>query len=428
MSQNSKWEYLKAIYTRYRKASKELRTLILNEFCHVCGYHRKYAIRLLNGPAPQKPTSTRKTRRPSYSAKVISVLSLIWEAAGYPCSQRLKALLPLWLPWAQKRFPLSAQLQEQLLSISPSTIDRRLKAKRQLLKKRLYGRTKPGTLLKHHIPIKTDSWNVTAPGFTETDLVSHSGNSEQGEFVHSLNVTDIHSTWVESRAVMGKGQAGVLDAMKAIEQALPFKLLGIDSDNGSEFINYHLKAFCDQKQIQFTRGRPYKKDDNAHIEQKNWTHVRKVFGYLRYDALPAQQAMNDLYRNELRTLQNLFLPSMKLIRKVRVGSKLTRRYDKPQTPLERVAACPQADPLKLAELQKLRDATDPFALAKTVEQKLERIYQLANQRVSPSPQLPQPSHKPLTRAERQALREISEFLSNEVHLPTQKTTRRRVTS
>jgi len=429
MGQNSKWEYLKAIYTRYRKASKELRTVILNEFCHVCGYHRKYAIRLLNGPAPQKPTSARKTRRPTYPAKVISALSVIWEAAGYPCSQRLKALLPLWLPWAQKRFSLSAQLQEQLLSISPSTIDRRLKAKRRLLKKRLYGRTKPGTLLKHHIPIKTDSWDVTTPGFTEIDLVSHSGNSETGEFVHSLNVTDIHTTWVESRAVMGKGQAGVLDAMKEIEQALPFKLLGIDSDNGSEFINYHLKAFCDQKQIQFTRGRPYKKNDNAHIEQKNWTHVRKIFGYLRYDALPAQQAMNDLYQNELRTLQNLFLPSMKLIGKVRVGSKLTRRYDKPKTPLERVAACPQADPLKLAELQKLRDATDPFALAKTVDQKLERIYQLANQRVSPSPKPPHPSPRPLSRAERQALLEISEFLGTvNVHVGTQKTARRRVTS
>ena len=429
MSQKSKWEYLKAIYTRYRKASKELRALILNEFCQVCGYHRKYAIRLLNGPAPQKPASLRKTRPPSYPAKVISVLSLIWEAAGYPCSQRLKALLPLWLPWAQKRFSLSAQLQKQVLSISPSTIDRRLKAKRRLLKKRLYGRTKPGTLLKHHIPIKTDSWDVTAPGFTETDLVSHSGNCEKGEFIHSLNLTDIHSTWVESRAVMGKGQARVLDAMKQIEQALPFKLLGIDSDNGSEFINYHLKAFCDQKKIQFTRGRPYKKDDNAHIEQKNWTHVRKIFGYLRYDCEPAQHAMNDLYQNELRTLQNLFLPSMKLISKSRLGSKLKRRYDKPQTPLERVAACPQADPLKLAELQNLRDATDPFALAKAIEQKLERLYQLANQRLSPSPEPPQPSPQPLTRAERQALLEISEFLGTiNVHVGTQKTAHRKVTS
>ena len=428
MSQKSKWEYLKAIYARYRKASKELRALILNEFCQVCGYHRKYAIRLLNGPAPQKPSSVHKTRSPSYPAKVISVLSVIWEAAGYPCSQRLKALVPVWLPWAQKRFSLSAQLQKQLLSISPSTIDRRLKSKRRLLKKRLYGRTKPGTLLKHHIPIKTDSWDVSTAGFTETDLVSHSGNSEKGEFIHSLNVTDIHTTWVESRAVMGKGQAGVLDAMKEIEQTLPFKLLGIDSDNGSEFINHHLKAFCDQKKIQFTRGRPYKKDDNAHIEQKNWTHVRKIFGYLRYDSFPVQQAMNDLYRNELRTLQNLFLPSMKLISKTRVGSKLKRRYDKPQTPLERVAACPQADPLKLAELQKLRDASDPFALAKTIDQKLERIYQLANHRVSPSPEPPQPSLRPLTRAERQALLEISETLGIAVHVPTHKNTHRRVTS
>lgn len=428
MSQKSKWEYLKAIYARYRKASKELRALILNEFCQVCGYHRKYAIRLLNGPAPQKPSSVHKTRSPSYPAKVISVLSVIWEAAGYPCSQRLKALVPVWLPWAQKRFSLSAQLQKQLLSISPSTIDRRLKSKRRLLKKRLYGRTKPGTLLKHHIPIKTDSWDVSTAGFTETDLVSHSGNSEKGEFIHSLNVTDIHTTWVESRAVMGKGQAGVLDAMKEIEQTLPFKLLGIDSDNGSEFINHHLKAFCDQKKIQFTRGRPYKKDDNAHIEQKNWTHVRKIFGYLRYDSFPVQQAMNDLYRNELRTLQNLFLPSMKLISKTRVGSKLKRRYDKPQTPLERVAACPQADPLKLAELQKLRDASDPFALAKTIDQKLERIYQFANHRVSPSPEPPQPSLRPLTRAERQALLEISETLGIAVHVRTHKNTHRRVTS
>jgi hypothetical protein len=429
MGGKSRWDYLKAIYSRYKKVSKPLRARILDEFCQVCGYNRKYAIRLLNGPAPQKPQPiTAKGRRPSYGAKVILTLSAIWEAAGYPCSARLKALLPLWLPWAIKHLAISAQVQKQLLSISPATMDRRLKAKKRQIKKRLYGRTKPGTLLKHHMPIKTDSWDVKTPGFTETDLVSHSGNSEKGEFIHSLNVTDIHTTWVESRAVMGKGQAGVLDAMKEIEQALPFKLLGIDSDNGSEFINYHLKAFCDQKQIQFTRGRPYKKDDNAHIEQKNWTPVRKIFGYLRYDSFPVQQAINDLYRNELRTLQNLFLPSMKLTSKSRVGSKLKRCYDKPQPPLQRVAASPQADPLKLAELQKLRDATDPFALAKTINQKLERIYQLANHRVSPTPEPPQPSLRPLTPAERQARLEILEILGVEVHVGTQKNTRRRVTS
>jgi len=416
MSQKSKWEYFKAIYTRYRKVSKQLRSLILTEFCQVCGYHRKYAIRLLNGPVPQKSKHPPKTRRPTYGPRVISTLSAIWEAAGYPCSARLKALLPLWLPWAIKRLTISAQVQKQLLTISPATIDRRLGAKKRQLKKRLYGRTKPGTLLKHHIPIKTDSWNVKTPGFTEIDLVSHSGNSASGEFLHSLNVTDIHSTWVESRAVMGKSQIGVLNAMQDIEQALPFKLLGIDSDNGSEFINYHLKTFCDQNQIQLTRGRPYKKDDNAHIEQKNYTHVRKIFGYLRYDSQSAQKAINDLYQNELRILQNLFLPSMKLSKKTRVGSKLQRCYDKPQTPLERLLHCPQADPLKTQELKRLRDKTDPFELAKRTEQKLERIFEMANLRISPSPQPTDPNVlQPRTRIEKQTLSDLSKIFGS----PTQ---------
>lgn len=428
MSGKSKWDYLKAIYFRYRKASKPLRSRILDEFCQVCRYNRKYAIRLLNGPAPQKTnTPIFKGRRPTYGAKVIGTLTAIWKAAGYPCSARLKALLPLWLPWASKRLTLSAQAQKQLLTISPATIDRRLGPKKRQLKNRLYGRTKPGTLLKHHIPIKTDSWNVHTPGFTETDLVSHSGNSASGEFIHSLNVTDIHSTWVESRAVMGKSQIGVLEAMKDIQQALPFKLLGIDSDNGSEFINYHLKTFCDQNQIQFTRGRPYKKDDNAHIEQKNWTHVRKIFGYERYDSQQALEAMNDLYRNELRILQNLFLPSMKLVEKTRIGSKLKRRYDQPHTPLDRLLDCPQADPLKIQKLKDLRETIDPFALAQRIEQKLERIYLMANRRISPNPP-PQPSPHPLTRAERQALQEISEFLGSMLHAKKKKTSPQRVTS
>jgi hypothetical protein len=413
MSGKSRWDYLKAIYFRYKKVSKPLRARILDEFCQVCRYNRKYAIRLLNGPAPQKPNATpRHGRRPTYGAKVISSLTAIWEAAGYPCSTRLKALLPLWLPWAIKRLALSTQVQKQLLTISPATIDRRLGPKKRQLKKRLYGRTKPGTLLKHHIPIKTDSWDVTTPGFTEIDLVSHSGNSASGDFLHSLNVTDIHSTWVESRAVMGKGQIGVLNAMQDIEQAVPFKLLGIDSDNGSEFINYHLKTFCDQNKIQFTRGRPYKKDDNAHIEQKNYTHVRKIFGYLRYDSQSAQKAINDLYQNELRILQNLFLPSMKLSKKTRVGSKLKRRYDQPQTPLERLLNCPQADPVKTQQLKRLRERTDPFELAKRLEQKLERIFEMANHRISPQPA---PSNVPsMTASEKQTLSEISKIFATQL--------------
>ena len=227
-----------------------------------------------------------------------------------------------------------------MLRISPRQIDRRLAAQRRQLRKRLYGRTKPGTLLKHHIPLKTDRWDVAVPGFTEIDLVAHCGNCGDGEFVHSLNLTDIHTTWVETRAVLGKGQVAVQTALEEIRQALPFRLRGIDSDNGSEFINEHLWDYCQAQEIQFTRGRPYKKDDNAHIEQKNWTHVRKLLGYVRYDTPAALAAIQTLYRGELRLFQNLFLPSVKLVRKERVGARVRRRYDAPQTPLDRVLAVP----------------------------------------------------------------------------------------
>jgi len=313
---------------------------------------------------------------------VISVLSAIWEAAGYPWSVRLKALLPVWMPWARKRFHLTPQLEQQLLRLSPRTIDYRLRPKKRQLQKRIYGRTKPGTLLKHHIPIKTDCWDVRQPGFTEVDLVSHAGSWASGDCCHSLNLTDIHTTWVETRAVLGKGQEGVRRAMEALRQALPFKLLGIDSDNGSEFINAHLYHYCQALDIQFTRGRPYKKDDNAHIEQKNWTHVRRLLGYERYDSPTALEALNDLYSQELRLFQNLFLPSVKLRRKIRVGSKLKRVYDPPQTPFQRVCASKQANPAKVAQLQLCRDTLDPFELSRQIELKLERVFQLGSQTVS----------------------------------------------
>jgi hypothetical protein len=254
----------------------------------------------------------------------------------------------------------------------------------------LYGRTKPGTLLKHHIPIKTDAWAVTTPGFAEVDLVSHSGNAAEGEFIHSLNLADVHTSWVETGAVLGKGAAGIQTMLEQLRAALPFPLRGLDSDNGSEFINGNLYDYCQAHEIQFTRGRPYKKDDNAHVEQKNWTHVRKILGYVRYDSPAALTAINDLYRRELRLLQNLFLPSVKLVGKERVGSRLRRRYDAPRTPLERLQGCPQHDHAKVAALIALRHRLDPFALAETIDRKIERIYTLANHRQSPAA-LPAPS-------------------------------------
>ena len=384
MGHQAKWEYFRAVYERYHKAEREAKHLMLNEFCLNTGYHRKYAIRLLNGPPPgRQPERRRRGRRPRYGPHVLSILAAIWEAAGYPWSVRLKALLPSWMPWIRQRYRMTPPMEKQLLGISARQIDRRLQAKKRERKRRIYGRTKPGSLLKHHIPVKTDSWDVTSPGFSEIDLVAHSGNSGEGEFVHSLNLTDIHSGWTESRALLGKSQVAVQQGLDEIEKVLPFRLLGVDSDNGSEFINWHLKRWCEEKQIQLTRGRPYKKDDNAHVEQKNWTHVRKLLGWERYDSAAAVEAINDLYRHELRLWMNLYLPSVKLVKKVRVGSKVRRVYDAAQTPLERVLASAQAKPEQVAELKQLRQSLDPFQLGKVIDQKLQRIYDLANRRLSP---------------------------------------------
>jgi transposase InsO family protein len=383
LGNKGRWEYLRAIYVRYQKANRKSKNVILSEFCANTGYHRKYAIRLLNGAEPEKRQRPTRRRGVSYSPETLSVLTAVWEAAGYPWSVRLKALLPLWMPWIRKHFRLRRGVEEGLLKISPRQIDRRLKAEKSQRRRRLYGRTKPGYLLKHQIPVKTDRWDVQNPGFTEVDLVSHSGNSASGEFGHTLNVTDIHTTWTESRAVLGRGEEAVQRALNAIAEELPFRLRGVDSDNGSEFINWHLKRWCEQKEIQLTRGRPYKKDDNAHIEQKNWTHVRKLLGWERYDTHEAIEAINNLYRQELRLWLNLFLPSVKLLKKVRVGSKVWRLYDGPRTPFERVRACAQADREQVEQLEKLRKGLDPFQLAKVIEGKLNRIYRLANRRLSP---------------------------------------------
>jgi hypothetical protein len=383
MSPGSRRELLASIYEPYRKAGRREKALILTTFCTSTGYHRKYAIHLLSHPAEPR-AKRRQVRRARYGPEVLRVLSKIWEAAGYPWSVRLKALLPLWLPWARQRLKISAQVEQQLLAISPRTMDRRLKPLKQRLGRRLYGRTKPGSLLKHQIPLQTASWAETRPGFMEIDLVSHSGNAASGEFLHSLNVTDLATTWVETRAVLGKGQSGIVSALTEISQVLPFPLRGLDSDNGSEFINGHLVRFCQQRKIQFTRSRPYKKDDNAHVEQKNWTHVRKLLGWDRYDSPEALSALNDLYRNELRLMMNLFQPTVKLESKQRVGSRLQRRYSSAQTPLDRLLACAGEDLLpKAQQLRALRDTLDPFALSKIIERKLQSLYRLANSRISP---------------------------------------------
>ena len=415
--------YLERVYQRYWRASKESKGRILDELCHVCGYNRKYAIwKLRRLVVEGRPKGGFRERRRSrrYGGEVFLVLEGVWEASGYPWSVRLKEIVRVWLPWIRLRYRMSPEVEEKVLSISPSTIDRYLRAKKKRLRRRLYGRTKPGTLLRHKIPIKTDSWDVARPGFMEADLVSHCGGVAQGEFIYSLNLTDIFSGWVETEAVMGKGQRGIVQALGRISERLAFAVLGIDSDNGSEFINHHLLRYCQQRGIQFTRSRPYKKDDNAHVEQKNWTHVRKFLGWDRYDSPEALQAINELYENELSVLMNLFQPSVKLVRTVRTGSRKRRIYDDPRTPLDRALGSGDLDDKKAQQLKALREGTDPFDLSERVNSKLERIWELAHYRYQPPERDKQAKAEPgqLSLEEREALEAISEAFGIAVYART----------
>lgn len=416
-------KYIEKIYNRYFTASKASRGNILDELCDVCGYNRKYAIWKLHHFSLQKHNKHRvKKNKRVYDDKVLRIVQSIWESANYPWSTRLKEILRLWLPWARKRFEMTPQIEHKLISISPSTIDRYLKTKKMILKRRMYGRTKPGTLLRHHIPIKCDHWDVNSPGFVEIDLVSHSGECATGEFIYSLNLTDIYSGWVESRAIMGRGEAGVLNALQDITKVLPFGLVGIDSDNGSEFINYHLLRYCKRQGIQFTRSRPYKKDDNAHIEQKNWTHIRKLIGWDRYDSLSALEAMNELYRGELRLFMNLYQPSVKLIKTIRIGSRMKRVYDNPITPFDRLLKCEQADPVKLDALKALRNQINPFELSERVNKKLEYIFRLAHYRFQPAKVTKKSldNAEKLSEIEKQTIDAITEIFGMKVYVRNEK--------
>ena len=256
-SQASRKDYLQRIDPRYQKASRPERQRILDEFCANCSYHRKHAIRLLNRPLPAAKTAPRRRARGrTYGAQVIAVLKAVWEAADYPWSVRLKALLAEWMPWIGHRFRLTPDRERQLLRISPRSIAYRLSGEKGKWRRRLYGRTQPGTLLQHHIPLKTDHWDVQAPGFPEIDRVSHWGSSAAGDFCYSLNLTDIHTGWTETQAVLGKSQEAVRATLETIRPTLPFGLRGIDWDNRSEFIHDHFYRYCQARGIPFTRGRP----------------------------------------------------------------------------------------------------------------------------------------------------------------------------
>lgn len=339
---------------RYQKATKKQKGIILEEFTALTGYDRSYATYLLRTHGKKIYVSNKlvmvgdvgkKTKRQIqrfYDQKVFTALKDIWFIMDCICGKRLAPMIGEVLPILQKHkeITLDPATQSKLLSISSATIDRMLKAERK--KQSIKGRshTKPGTLLKHQIPIRTFSeWNEQKPGFVEIDLVGHDGGDSHGEFAHTLDVTDVCTGWTETQAVKNKAQCWVFEALKDIRDRLPFDLLGIDSDNGSEFINNQLYRYCIQEEITFTRARSSRKNDNCFVEQKNYSVVRRAVGYLRYDTPEELRLLNELY-GYLRLYSNFFQPVMKLIEKKRVGSKVTKRYDKAQTPYRRVLASP----------------------------------------------------------------------------------------
>jgi hypothetical protein len=305
------------------------------------------------------------------------VLRRIWIALNLPCSKRLKAALPLWLPFyaLQYRTALNPKHYALLLSISPATIDRLMAPIRSFARKQGLCTTKPGSLLKQHVPISTDQWDVTRPGFLEADTVAHCGTSTEGMFVFTVNCIDLATGWREQRAVWGKGERGVLLALQDIERSLPFQLLGFDCDNGSEFLNWSiLKYFTHRKRpIQFARSHPYHKNDNAHIEEKNWTLVRQYIGYQRLAKPCLADQLNELYRSQWRLLMNFFIPSTKLIRKERRGSKIIKVYDSPQTPFQRLLTTSVLSHKIKINLQNVYSSLNPFLLQQLVSKKIKAL-------------------------------------------------------
>jgi len=366
----------------YRRATKRRKGEILDTLISITGYSRDHAARLLRaGPTPRTARPRKKRTRPRvYDADVLFALRRIWATLDGICGKRLHAALPEMVAVMERccELSVSREVREKLLAISASTIDRLLAPDRARLS--LTGRpgTKPGTLLKHQIPVRTFSeWDDALPGFVEIDLVGHEGGVLRGEYCQTLDVTDVATGWTETRAVRNKAQVHVFAAIKEIREALPFPLLGIDSDNGSEFINNELHRYCRDKRITFTRSRAYKKNDGCYVEQKNWSVVRRNVGYARFDTLEELAVLNELYAL-LREHTNFFMPSAKLLSKTRDGAKVTKRYDEPKTPYARVLASDHVTDAAKRRLTRRYDQLNPVRLKRGIVELQKRLYELVS--------------------------------------------------
>lgn len=385
MSTQTKNEIMSKLRRRYLTAGREHKRKLIDEAVGLLGYHRKAAIRALRAGAPV-PVIAVKTGRPrEYDAvELRPVLRAIWTAANYPCGRRLAGMMADWVSsYDAHEKSVPAPVREQLLAASPRTLDRLLRPLR--VQARRSSLTRPGSLLRQQIPIRGSVWDDDKPGWLEVDTVALCGGSASGDYVWMLDAVDYATTWVSTRAMWNRGQEGTLAALIDLEQCLPFPLLGLDSDNGGEFLNYHVLAWLQKRPrpVFMTRSRPYKKDDNAHIEQKNWTHVRQWFGYERHDNFEVVDRLNTLARGPFNQMLNFFHASLKLEHKERTpAGKVRRVYRKAQTPLQRVLDSPDIPEEAKAPLRAEKAGLNAFALKAEVDRQLREIAALRRAKVT----------------------------------------------
>jgi hypothetical protein len=375
MTKSTRKELLVVIKKRYLQATRAEKTEILDEFCKSTGYHRVSATRILQAKHHYRSGSRKRYRK--YGSAFMTLVIKLWDILDYPCGTRLK---PQLVPLAEalvrsKELVLSDEDRKQLEKISAKTLDRRLKRERTIRHlKRNRGMTRHGSLVKSKIPIRITNWDTKKIGFMEMDTVAHNGGDPSGTFVYSLDMVEIATGWSEQMAILGKSEEAVVEAITEIRKGLPFTLKGLDSDSGGEFVNWHMVRYCEKEKLFFTRSRPNHKNDNAYVEQKNYTHIRHWMRYRRYDTKSERDAMNGLYRHELRLFNNFFRPVMKIEKKEKINNSICKKtYGEARTPYERLMRSTQVSSESKARLQKLYESLNPMKLKEAIKAKLKRI-------------------------------------------------------